>query len=460
MDYNQLLEQNVWWKSKEEIDSDITLQRLKEKKVFWDPKLKEKLSFKQFSFNIIIGPRQAGKTTAIKLLIKELLDSHEPKQLFYFSCDELTGPNEVIELIEAYLKIKKAEGIKNSIIFLDEITSPQNWAKAIKSLIDKGRLEGDVLVATGSNSIRVKREAEYFPGRRGAGRDVLLLPIGFRRFVEVLHPEIIARVPMANDFSRKSVKKALTAAMNYCRELNSHLEQYFETGGFPLAINALKTNSSLYYAKKSYQDGFISDILKIGADIKTARDVISAIMEKMPSHFSYNNIGNDIGKSAKTVEYYTQLFADIFSIVVLNNVDISAKIPKLGKNKKMHFLDPLMAKVFKDWSLSERGIDKSFLAETVLVANMAMLDFSNFSIGERLCYWSNSNEIDLVARGKALMGIEVKWSNKIETGKYLKHSSHFKELYFLSKDSYIPEKNIFPLACFLAVLGDKTMLRY
>ena len=41
-------------------------------------------------------------------------------------------------------------------------------------------MDQDVLVATGSNSIRVKRESEYFPGRRGSGRDVLLLPLGFQ----------------------------------------------------------------------------------------------------------------------------------------------------------------------------------------------------------------------------------------------------------------------------------------
>ena len=460
MDYSQLLEQNVWWKGKEEISKDINLRRLEEKKVFWDPKLKKKLSLKPFSFNIVIGPRQTGKTTALKLMIKELLNEYEPKQLFYFNCDELTAQGDLIELIESYLKIKKAEGFKTSIIILDEITSPENWTKAIKSLIDKGIMDQDVLVATGSNSIRVKRESEYFPGRRGSGRDVLLLPLGFRRFVEVLHPELISKIPWTADFSRKNIMGAMAAAANYSVELTEYLEQYFETGGFPLAINALKTGSSLYDAKKSYQDGFISDILKIGADIKTAKEVISAIIQKMPSHFSYNNIGNDIGKSSKTVETYLKLFLDLFSIAVLNNVDLSSKTPKLGKNKKVHFIDPLMARIFKDWSLSEKEIGKAILAESVVVANMAMLDFSDFSIGERLCYWSNSNEIDVVVRGKGLMGIEVKWSSRVDIEKYLKHSSHFKELYFLSKDSYRPEENVFPLACFLAVLGEGTKLKF
>ncbi|MEW6063516.1 MAG: ATP-binding protein [Nanoarchaeota archaeon] len=460
MDYSQLLEQNVWWKGKEEISKDITLRRLEEKSVFWNPKLKEKISLRPFSLNILIGPRQAGKTTAIKLLIKDLLHDYEPKQIFYFSCDELTGQNEVVELIETYLNIKKVEGFKTSIILLDEITSPQNWTKAIKSLIDKGRLEDDVLIATGSNSVRVKREAEYFPGRRGAGKDAVMLPLSFRKFVEVLYPDIIAKIPMTKDFSKKSIHKTLSIAANYSKELNACLEQYFETGGFPLAINALKTKNSFYDAKKSYQDGFISDILKVGANIKTARDTISAIMDKMPSHFSYANVGNDIGKSSKTIDAYAKLFVDLFSIVILNNIDISAKTPKIGKNKKVHFLDPLIAKAFKDWALSEKSMDKPLLAETSLVANMAMLDFRNFSIGETLCYWSNSNEIDLVARGKGLMGIEVKWSSKIDVGAYMKHSGHFKEIYFLSKDSYMPEKNIFPLACFLAVLGAETKLRF
>ena len=113
MDYSQLLEQNVWWKGKEEISKDINLRRLEEKKVFWDPKLKKKLSLKPFSFNIVIGPRQTGKTTALKLMIKELLNEYEPKQLFYFNCDELTAQGDLIELIESYLKIKKSRRLQN-----------------------------------------------------------------------------------------------------------------------------------------------------------------------------------------------------------------------------------------------------------------------------------------------------------------------------------------------------------
>ena len=73
-----------------------------------------------------------------------------------------------------------------------------------------------------------------------------------------------------------------------------------------------------------------------------------------------------------------------------------------------------MARIFKDWSLSEKEIGKAILAESVVVADKAMLDFSDFSIGERLCYWSNSNEIGVVVRGKGLMGIEEKWGSRVE----------------------------------------------
>ena len=60
----------------------------------------------------------------------------------------------------------------------------------------------------------------------------------------------------------------------------------------------------------------------------------------MPSHFSYNNIGNDIGKIFKKQWKLPQAFLDLFSITVLNNVDLSSKVPRLGKNKKVHFIDP------------------------------------------------------------------------------------------------------------------------
>jgi len=444
MDYIQLLEQNIWWKSADEIDNDIHIKRYLEKNIKWDPELEKRISLKPFSFNIVIGPRQAGKTTAIKIMIKKLLKEYTPKQIFYFNCDELSSYEDIIKLIRAYLDIRKEEGIKNSIIILDEITSPANWTKAIKSIMDKGLLELDIIIATGSNSIRIKREAEYFPGRRGNGKDVILLPLSFRDFVKVHDPKLIEKIPAIIDFNNLN---NISKAANYLDELNKYLKRYMQIGGFPLAINEEKNN---FEAKKAYKDGIISDILKVGGDVNKAKETIITIISKMPSHFSYNNIGKDIGNSSKTVESYANMFEDLYVSIVLKHVDISSKTFKYGKNKKIALVDPLLFTIFKEWTLSDVKIDESILAESIAASHIARLDISELSIGNNIGYWSNGTEVDVVVRGKRL-GFEVKWSESIDISKYKKIEPHFKRLSFLSKKDY--GKKIYPLACFLVVIG-------
>mgnify|MGYP001626390211 CR=1 FL=1 len=118
-----------------------------------------------FSLNFIVGPRQVGKTTAVALLIKRLLESGvDPRSIFYFSCDRLADYRGLDEVLRDYLRIRSGIGISTSYVFLDEVTYPREWYGAIKGLIESGVFRSGVLVLTGSLSMSAKREIEVFPG--------------------------------------------------------------------------------------------------------------------------------------------------------------------------------------------------------------------------------------------------------------------------------------------------------
>jgi predicted AAA+ superfamily ATPase len=73
---------------------------------------------------------------------------------------------ELREILLAYDKIKKENGVKSSFIFLDEVSSLKEWWRVLKSLIDMGFFQEDAIVATGSSSLNILKERESFPGRR------------------------------------------------------------------------------------------------------------------------------------------------------------------------------------------------------------------------------------------------------------------------------------------------------
>ncbi|WP_252896907.1 ATP-binding protein [Metallosphaera hakonensis] len=143
------MEENIWWRGKDYIEEDVDIKKWNSAKFRWIPRETNRISLQPFSLNFIVGPRQAGKTTLMKLLIKRLLESnHNPLSIFYCSCDLVSDYKELLEKMKEYLKIKKREGIKSSFIFLDEVTFVKDWYRTVKYLIDTGELRGDVVTVS------------------------------------------------------------------------------------------------------------------------------------------------------------------------------------------------------------------------------------------------------------------------------------------------------------------------
>ncbi|MEM2415601.1 MAG: AAA family ATPase, partial [Thermoproteota archaeon] len=75
---------NPWWFG----EKDNDLGKWEKQKVKWVPKWIEHISLKPFSLNFIVGPRQVGKTTGIKLLIKSLIEKGiEKEKIIYLNAE-------------------------------------------------------------------------------------------------------------------------------------------------------------------------------------------------------------------------------------------------------------------------------------------------------------------------------------------------------------------------------------
>jgi len=112
--------------SREKLEEDEDYRKWKAKTYRWIPDLIEKIELKPYSLNFILGPRQVGKTTSLKLLTKKLLDAGiGAERIFYFRCDRISDFRELDEVLSGYLAMRERLGIKNSYILLDEITFPR-----------------------------------------------------------------------------------------------------------------------------------------------------------------------------------------------------------------------------------------------------------------------------------------------------------------------------------------------
>lgn len=440
MELQELFEQNPWWKDKSEISNDYDIIKWNEKEYRWIPKIINKIDTKEYALHTILGPRQAGKTTAVKLLIKKLLNDCNPKSIFYFNCENLLNYKELYQTIEIYLEFKESNSIFHSIILLDEITLAKEWYRAVKSLIDMGKLKNDTIIITGSSSINVKKEVELFPGRRGNGKDYILYPLSFRDFVSVFDNSLIKKIPSIKnitDFDNATVNTILLQ-----KELNKYLIKYMESGGFPLSVASINENK--IEAKRTYLSWIKNAVLKADRSDIIARQIIKVLIETVGTPISYEGISKKIDiKSPKTALAYIELFKSIYAVNVLYNIDPSTKRIKFGKNKKIYIKDPLLFEIFEDWCYTKIKNKESAIAESLVVEHLERM------FTENVFYWKNGFEIDAIVLDKDnLFGFEVKWAEKSDA----KQLNQLKKFIIVTKKDYSKNPLKIPLSVFLALI--------
>ncbi|WP_461864557.1 ATP-binding protein [Thermococcus sp.] len=353
---------NPWWEGKE----DYHVRRWREQRLHWRPKWLEKLSLNPFSLNFVLGPRQVGKTTGIKLLIQKLLKENPPEGIVYINVEVLPGHRELAALLREFQELKTKEGIKTGYIFLDEVTSLEGWWRGVKPLIDAGLLENDVITVTGSSSLRVRRDMELFPGRRGSGREIEVMPLSFPEYAEIMGLE----------------KPKLQTGM-----VLKLFEDYLKTGGFPASINGLPMDDLL--------GAYIGELVRFGKSLEIAKETFAAVIRSAPSATSFRALaGMTSGYSYKVIQDYIEFFTELYILGIAYLKQGNQVLYK--REKKFFFRDTLLARLFALWSGIE--LREEALYEWIVQEHL----YRRF--GE-VYYYRNSHEVDAVAGD---LKIEVK----------------------------------------------------
>jgi predicted AAA+ superfamily ATPase len=357
MDIKILRDANPWWKNDDWEEHDKTIKEYNSQKIKWIPKWINDISLKPFSLNFVIGPRQVGKTTGIKLLIKKLIDEGTSSEdIVYVDCEIFPNFVSLRETIENYLSMMESKSTK--YLFLDEVTSVREWWRAIKYLIDIGKLEDCVVTITGSCSLKIKRDIEMFPGRTGYGRVIEVLPLNFREYIEV--------------FGIKNYKLEYDSVLNL-------FKRYLETGGFPLTIND--------YPSTHILNAIVGEMIRFGKSLEVMKETIASLISKIPSALSFRAIASETsGYSYKTVQEYLEFLRDLY-IIDFAYLKEGNKV-LFRKERKIFFRDPLLLKIFSDWTNTRYLY--SALIENVIQEHL----YRKF--GE-IYYYKNSYEIDCIA---------------------------------------------------------------
>ena len=461
MDIKDYVIQNPWWKGKEYIKDDRHLRNYFELKYRWLPPILKEAELIPDNIFTIRGPRQVGKTTLVKLMIKSLIeDGIDERSVFYTTCDIILDYRELLELIRVYIEFAQSANMVEKYIFLDEISGIENWQKAVKLLVDSGELENTCLVLTGSHTLDIKYGFERLPGRTGKlGKEYLLLPLKFSEFISLVKPEIHARIETVTEFSIKRFNKAANSALPFEKELKVLFNQYLLAGGFPLAINEFYTEKEIpEYIYELYTRWVIGDITKWGKQEKILKQMLRTAILKQGTAVSWDSFSKDAEiKSHKTVSSYAEDLENMFVFFVLYFIDLNKKAADYNKNKKVYFFDPFIHHMFNRMLYLKEPEITPALIEAVAVVHFArfaqqMIPYTKPN--EVAFYWKNKKETDIVLITKEnLFAVEVKYQEKISKEDF-GSLYHFKKGIIASKTTLkIGDKySVVPMHILLALI--------
>ena len=454
MSIGELADWNDWWKTKEFPQDDTNIHDWSSSAFKWKPRLSETIEDEEVIY-VLRGPRRVGKTTLLKMRIKKLLEKGiSPENIFYFQCDAIETPKQLMTVVDNYLSKQRRQG-EWAHLFIDEVSMLIDWQKAVKLLIDKGKFRDCTVILTGSHSIDLRKGSESLSGRRGkieklkyGTPDKILLPAKFSEYIETLDPKLsdeIRELWLLSLKNRKAMLLQLAHGMIplelerlalFTKELELLLDQYMLTGGIAQATNQYVSGHRI--AEDTYGtfvNFLVRDICRWKHDENYSRQILRRIFEVLASHISWNQLrkGTEI-KDSKTAESYVNILKDSFVVTYYYQLNVEKASPDYISSKKIYFQDPFIFHACRGWVYGKKAFDfsqkfvsslenKSKIAECIVSNHLSRFMFnlypsSLFNPSNYVFYWkTKEKELDFTIEldGKFLP-IEVKYSDNIQKG--------------------------------------------
>ncbi|HET7052944.1 MAG TPA: ATP-binding protein [Solirubrobacterales bacterium] len=419
----EILRQNRWWSEPGWRESDPHLRELRNQPQRLPAPVIDQISLGGPGIHTLRGPRQVGKSTALKLLAERAIEEWAPARVAYVALDLLEG-RPLSELAATLNRTKElAAAPEPMILLLDEVTVVDGWQTAIKALWDDGTLREDIVVCTGSSAVDLHRgAAERLPGRRGGGGDHALFPHSFPTFARALDDAVPASPELSvEDIVTEQGREALIAAQRHGPRLAGALERYLSFGGLPHAIAEAFTGERNPSQKTLTvaEDTLLREAQRRGAGRAAVHALLERLIRSLGSALSWTSLAQDMAVSQPTARDYVEFLAASYQLLPIYSWRAASGTPALGRDKKLYFADPLMHSAAQAQAPG-LGVDPPALVENAVAIALQrryepeQLRMEGFDMPSRLHVWRTrrSGEIDFVCGPHdSLSAVEVKYQS-------------------------------------------------
>ncbi len=315
----------------------------------------------------ILGPRQCGKSTLAKQLIKDNPNS------VYLDLEKISDRNKLNDP-EMFFRINS-----NKLICLDEIQKQPELFSTLRSIIDENNRNGQFLILGSASRDLIKQSSETLAGR-----------IIYTHLTPFTLSEI-------NEDNQKT---------------NNVLLEYWIKGGFPRSYLSVNNRISMAW-RNSFVETFLQrDLPQMGYNIPPE---LALRLWKMCAHtqgqlLNASKFGDSLGLNHLTVRKYIDLFHGTFMLRILNPFFANVK-KRLVKAPKIYLRDTCILHSLLNINTINDLYNHPVYGsswETLVIENV-LQKYNSWDSG----YYRTSNgaEIDLVLeKGLKKIAIECKVS--------------------------------------------------
>lgn len=352
-------------------------------------------------FQIVLGPRRVGKTTALYQTVRHLItDGVQPNRIWWLRLDHpLLLQENLGALVRHVLSQTDATPERPAYLMLDELVYTDAWDLWLKTFFDD---RWPVRVAATSSATAALRQRRL---ESGAGRwaEQHLTPYGFDELLDLVGED----VGLEAGTTLAGTIRSLPAGRRSGTRLETWRRTLMFVGGFPELLT-----------RRADGDGDEASRLLESQQVLRADAVERAIYKDIPQSFgldspmmlerllyvlaaqvtgvlSPTNICGDLGLSQPTFDRYLSYLEHAFLVFTLPNYSgTESGIQRRGR--KLYFVDGAVrnAALQRGLALLDDPAELGLLLENLAAATLRSLALHS---GVRLHHWrERGNEVDVI----------------------------------------------------------------
>ena len=333
--------------------------------------------FKQVPIIVLIGARQVGKTSLMKIYNKEA------KALFLNGQDtEIAALFQKLSVIEQYLKVYLNEKLEG-VLLIDEFQYIDGISTMLKLLVDKH--EHLQILCSGSSSLDILQKVEE--SLAGRVRVIEVLSLSFTEYLQFYDEQTYT---LFQSFDLNTENTALTAPIEQI------FTEYMIYGGLPRVALTKNKEEKIEILDDIYKTYLMQDVRNYVKNEHTVgfNKLLRLLAAQIGNLVNVNELSRVSGLPYKVCEEYLYLLEQMYIIKLIDPYFVN-KRKVIGKMKKIYFCDlGLRNMIEKNFEDTTFRLDSGAIFENNIMLSL----WRNKGVGGDLQFYrtADGTEVDFV----------------------------------------------------------------